>query len=82
MIVGGFNKRMDNLSYIVGTVSDHILEINGRSVGSGNYAAKTLALGFQSGVSFLYTEQIILFSEVSGHWLLSCKSIKGSSSNV
>ncbi len=28
MIVTGFDKRMDNLEYIVGTVSDHILTIN------------------------------------------------------
>lgn len=30
MIVSGFNRRMDNLIYIVGTVSDHTLTINGR----------------------------------------------------
>lgn len=29
MIVTGFNKRMDNLIYFVGTVSDHTLTING-----------------------------------------------------
>ncbi len=28
MIVTGFEKRIDNLGYIVGTVSDHILTIN------------------------------------------------------
>lgn len=32
MIVSGFNQPRDNLSYIVGTVSDHILEINGRKI--------------------------------------------------
>ncbi|NLE26072.1 MAG: DUF1850 domain-containing protein, partial [Clostridiaceae bacterium] len=32
MIISGFDRPMDNLSYIVGTVSDHILEINGNSV--------------------------------------------------
>ena len=33
MIVSGFNlPPMDNLSYIVGTVSDHILEINKSSI--------------------------------------------------
>ena len=32
MIVSGFYRPMDNLSYIVGTVSDHILEINGSSI--------------------------------------------------
>ncbi|NLY19097.1 MAG: DUF1850 domain-containing protein [Clostridiaceae bacterium] len=32
MIVSGFNQPRDNLSYIVGTVSDHILDINGKSI--------------------------------------------------
>ena len=32
MIVSGFDRPMDNLSYIVGTVSDHILEINKSSI--------------------------------------------------
>jgi hypothetical protein len=32
MIVSGFDRPLENLSYIVGTVSDHILEINGSSV--------------------------------------------------
>jgi len=32
MIISGFNRRMDKLSYIVGTISDHILRINGNSV--------------------------------------------------
>ena len=32
MIISGFDQPMYNLSYIVGTVSDHILEINGISV--------------------------------------------------
>jgi len=32
MIVSGFEKKIDNLSYIVGTVSDHTLEIGGESV--------------------------------------------------
>jgi hypothetical protein len=30
MIVSGFNRRMDSLIYIVGTVSDHTLTIGGR----------------------------------------------------
>ena len=29
MIVLGFNRRLDPLSYIVGTVSDHTLQIGG-----------------------------------------------------
>lgn len=32
MIVSGFEKKMDNLSYIVGTVSDHVLEIGGETI--------------------------------------------------
>lgn len=32
MIVGGFARRLGNLSYIVGTVSDHTLSIGGESV--------------------------------------------------
>lgn len=29
MIVSGFNREMPNLTYFVGTVSDHILDVNG-----------------------------------------------------
>ena len=32
MIVSGFQRPVNNLSYIVGTISDHILEIDGKSV--------------------------------------------------
>lgn len=32
MIVSGFARRLDNLSYIVGTVSDHTLSIGGESI--------------------------------------------------
>jgi hypothetical protein len=32
MIVSGFDRPINNLSYIVGTISDHILEINGKAV--------------------------------------------------
>ncbi len=32
MIISGFDKEMDSLSYIVGTVSDHILKIGNESV--------------------------------------------------
>lgn len=30
MIISGFNRRMDHLEYIVGTVSDHTLTIDGK----------------------------------------------------
>ncbi len=32
MIVSGFDKLIPNLSYFVGTVSDHILKIHGREI--------------------------------------------------
>jgi hypothetical protein len=32
MVISGFNRKIDALSYIVGTVSDHILEINGEEI--------------------------------------------------
>lgn len=32
MIVSGFDRRIDRLSYIVGTVSDHTLKIGGETV--------------------------------------------------
>ncbi len=32
MIISGFEREMQNLSYIVGTVSDHVLEIGGEKV--------------------------------------------------
>ena len=53
MIVSGFNKRMDNLSYIVGTVSDHILEINGRSVGLRELCGKNTCVRFSIRRKFL-----------------------------
>ncbi|HOP72133.1 MAG TPA: DUF1850 domain-containing protein [Thermoclostridium caenicola] len=46
MIVSGFDKRMDNLSYIVGTVSDHVLEINGRSVSLRELCGKNTCVRF------------------------------------
>lgn len=46
MIVSGFNKRMDNLSYIVGTVSDHILEINGQKVSLRELCGKNTCVRF------------------------------------
>ena len=32
MIVSGFDRRMDRLSYIVGTVSDHTLKVGGEEI--------------------------------------------------
>lgn len=31
MLVSGFDKRIDNLAYVVGKVSDHILQVGNRS---------------------------------------------------
>lgn len=46
MIVSGFNKRMDDLSYIVGTVSDHILEIDGQAVSLRELCGKNACVRF------------------------------------
>lgn len=46
MIVSGFNKRMDNLSYIVGTVSDHILEIGGESISLRELCGQNVTVRF------------------------------------
>jgi hypothetical protein len=49
MIVSGFERPMDNLSYIVGTVSDHILEINGSSVMLRELCGRNTTVRFLSG---------------------------------
>ncbi len=49
MIVSGFDRPMDNLSYIVGTVSDHILEINGNSVSLRELCGRNTTVRFSSG---------------------------------
>lgn len=49
MIVSGFDRPMDNLSYIVGTVSDHILEINGSSVKLRELCGRNTTVRFSSG---------------------------------
>lgn len=46
MIVSGFNQPRDNLSYIVGTVSDHILEINGRTISLRELCGKNATVRF------------------------------------
>lgn len=52
MIVSGFNRQIDNLSYIVGTVSDHILEINGKSVKLRELCGRNTTVRFSSGRRF------------------------------
>ncbi|NMA25673.1 MAG: DUF1850 domain-containing protein [Clostridiales bacterium] len=49
MTVGGFDRRMDKLSYIVGTVSDHVLEIGGRSVGLRELCGRNTTVRFTVG---------------------------------
>jgi hypothetical protein len=49
MIISGFDRPMDNLSYIVGTVSDHILEINGNSVKLRELCGRNTTVRFSSG---------------------------------
>ncbi len=49
MIVSGFDRLMDNLSYIVSTVSDHILVINGNSVNLRELCGRNTTVRFLSG---------------------------------
>jgi len=49
MTVDGFNRRMDKLSYIVGTVSDHVLEIGGRSVSLRELCGRNTTIRFTVG---------------------------------
>lgn len=46
MIITGINKRIDRLSYIVGTVSDHILEVGGRKISLRDLCGKNTAIRF------------------------------------
>lgn len=52
MIISGFERRMDNLSYIVGTVSDHILDINGISVKLRELCGRNTPVRFSCGRRF------------------------------
>lgn len=49
MIVSGFNRLMDRLSYIVGTVSDHTLQINGKVISLRELCEKNTTVQFVSG---------------------------------
>ncbi|NLY74376.1 MAG: DUF1850 domain-containing protein [Firmicutes bacterium] len=53
MIVSGFQRRLDNLSYIVGTVSDHILKIGGESVSLRDLCGRNATVRFYYGSKFL-----------------------------
>jgi len=46
MTVKGFDRRIERLSYIVGTVSDHTLEINGKSISLRGLCGRNATVGF------------------------------------
>ncbi len=52
MTVSGFEQKMDNLSYIVGTVSDHVMEIGGRTVSLRELCGKNTTVRFSVGRRF------------------------------
>ncbi|NLW57000.1 MAG: DUF1850 domain-containing protein [Firmicutes bacterium] len=55
MIVSGFNRRMEHLSYIVGTVSDHTLQIGGELISLRGLCGRNTTVQFVSGRKlFLY----------------------------
>lgn len=54
MIVSGFNQRIDKLSYIVGTVSDHTLEIGGETISLRDLCGQNTA------VRFFYRRRLLL----------------------
>lgn len=56
MTVSGFNKRMDKLSYIVGTVSDHVLDIGGSSVSLRELCGQNSTVRFSVGRRLLFLE--------------------------
>lgn len=47
MIVSGFNQEMSHLSYIVGTVSDHILTIHGQEISLRDLCGRNSTVEFQ-----------------------------------
>lgn len=49
MIVSGFERRMDRLSYIVGTVSDHILKIGKKSISLRELCGRNATVRFYYG---------------------------------
>ena len=59
MIVSGFNQRMDRLAYIVGTVSDHTLQINGEKISLRKLCGRNTTVRFISGRRF-FPEQFRL----------------------
>ena len=49
MIVSGFDKELDHLSYIVGTVSDHTLQIGGNTISLRDLCGKNTTVLFLYG---------------------------------
>jgi hypothetical protein len=49
MIISGFNRRLDSLSYIVGTVSDHILQVGGEKISLRALCGRNTTVQFTSG---------------------------------
>jgi hypothetical protein len=49
MIVSGFDRELDNLSYIVGTVSDHTLLIGGNTLSLRELCGKNTTVRFLCG---------------------------------
>lgn len=54
MTVSGFERPMDRLSYIVGTVSDHILKISGETVSLRERCGRNANVRFSCEPRFLY----------------------------
>ncbi|MBA2132731.1 DUF1850 domain-containing protein [Capillibacterium thermochitinicola] len=49
MIVSGFNRRLNPLSYIVGTVSDHTLQIGGEEISLREICGRNTTVHFVRG---------------------------------
>ncbi|MGE4214427.1 MAG: DUF1850 domain-containing protein [Anaerotignaceae bacterium] len=47
MLLSGFNRRIDGLSYIVGTVSDHILEVEGEEISLRDLCGRNSTVRFE-----------------------------------
>ena len=53
MMVSGFHRRMDHLSYIVGTVSDHMLQIDGEVLSLRKLCGRNTTVQFVKGRRFI-----------------------------
>lgn len=49
MIVSGFDRLLNDLSYIIGTVSDHTLQINGETISLRKLCGRNTTLRFVCG---------------------------------